>query len=133
MKKFMLQYLPNTAIIMAFCLFFTSLLNLVTQPELSLSSMFIVQISVYILGTQIFLDVLDLIPFNSHKTYLCFYYASIFCFFLLVSYVMNWFPFTLKWLLTESIFFIFICFLLHLYFGYKERKQADEINQLIKK
>lgn len=132
MKKFMLQYLPETAIIMAFCLFFTSLISVFHSMESSIDCIFILQISMYSLGTRLFLDLLSLLPFRGHKVFLCTYYMGVFAFFLLASYIMKWFPFTLKWLLTECIIFIFLCCLLHLYFRYKEQKQADEINRLIK-
>lgn len=132
MKKFMLQYLPETAIIMASCLFFTSLLNVFHSTDSSLDCILILQMFVYVLVTRVFLDLLTLLPFHSHKVFLFTYYMSIFVFFLLLSYIMKWFPFTPKWLLAECTIFTFLCSMLHLYFKYKDQKQADEINKLIK-
>lgn len=131
MKIKIFSCFQNTAMIMAACLLSGSLLNLTINPNAGFSAVFIVQLFFFCFGTQIFWELLNWFPLNSRNGYYFCFYAGVYCFFLLFSFCIKWFPFTLKWILSESVLFAALCFLLHLYFSYMGKKQADEINRLI--
>lgn len=131
MNKFMKIYLPGTCIVFTLGMLSTIIINAL-YGDFGFYHIYMLEFLGCIILFQILDQVIAKINFKTYKSYFITEYTVMLCVYLVVGALFNWFNFNLKSAIVIAIPFTLIFLGIHYYFRGVFKREADQMNQLLK-
>lgn len=131
MNKFIKIYLPGTCIVFTLAMLSTIITNAL-YGDFGFYHIYMLELLGCIISFQILDQIIAKINFKTYKSYFITEYTIMLGAYLVAGILFNWFNFNLKSVIVIAIPFTLIFLGIHSYFRRVFKREADQVNQLLR-